>query len=185
MKYSKSRIYFSIKHSQIVINQLIMKTQDFINLLQANPVKELVFEYRSGQTVGANYHITEVKNITVDSVDCGGGTNYWKETVIQLLEDPSEKGKTRSMTAAKALGILNRVNSIKPMDPMSPVKFEYGNQTFHTTQLPVGDYITQGDQLLLRLREESALCKGRKSNMLNSPGGAGINKSVVPVGGCC
>lgn len=162
-----------------------MKTQDFINLLQANPEKELVFEYRSGQTVGANYHITEVKNITVDSVDCGGGTDYWKETVIQLLEDLSETGKTRYMTAAKALGILNRVNSIKPMDPLSPLKFEYGNQAFHTTQLPVGDYSSQGDRLLMRLREDSALCKGRKSYEVYTPAGTGINKSVVPVGRCC
>lgn len=161
-----------------------MKTQDFIQLLQANPEKELIFEYRSGQTVGANYHITEVKNVTVDSVDCGGGTGYWKETVIQLLENPSEINKTRYMTASKALSILNRVNNIKPMDPLSPVKFEYGNRAFHTAQLPVGSYSTQGDQLILRLQEESASCKG-KSKVVNTSIGGGIKKAAVSAVRCC
>lgn len=161
-----------------------MKTQDFIQLLQANPEKELIFEYRSGQTVGANYHITEVMNVTIDSVDCGAGTDYWKETVIQLWESPSEIGKKRYMTAEKALAILNRVNSIKPMDPLSPVKFEYGNRAFHTAQLPVGSYYTQGQQLIVRLREEPASCKGKNKAVHTSMGRA-IKKTVVSAGGCC
>lgn len=161
-----------------------MKTQDFIQLLQSNPEKELIFEYRDGQTVGANYHITEVKNVTVDSVDCGAGTGYWKETVIQLLENPSEINKTRYMTAAKALAILNRVNNIKPMDPLSPVKFEYGNPDFHTAQIPVGSYNTQGDHLIVRLREEAAACKG-KSKAVHVSTGRGAHKTVVSARGCC
>ena len=59
-----------------------MKTNEFLSVLKENTTKSLVFEYAPGRLVGANYHITEVKNITIDSVDCGSGTDFWKETII-------------------------------------------------------------------------------------------------------
>ena len=63
-----------------------MTTQEFFNTLKEHPGKSLLFQYTPGQLVGANYHITEVKHITVDSVDCGAREDSWKETIIQLWE---------------------------------------------------------------------------------------------------
>ncbi len=65
-----------------------MKTHEFLSLLKGNKNKNLLFEYKTGSLIGANYHITEVKNVTVDAVDCGAGTDFWKETIIQLWESP-------------------------------------------------------------------------------------------------
>ena len=48
-----------------------MKTQEFLELLKENQNKSLLFDYKNGALVGANYHITEVKNISIDAVDCG------------------------------------------------------------------------------------------------------------------
>ena len=109
-----------------------MQTSELLELLNTHNTKELLFENAPGLFVGANYHITEIKNITVDSVDCGAKTDFWKETVIQLWESPKEKGKTEFMTAYKALGILNKVDGIKPMQRDTEVKFEYSNDHFHT-----------------------------------------------------
>ncbi|MBT8302730.1 MAG: hypothetical protein KJO63_15510, partial [Maribacter sp.] len=109
-----------------------MKTKDFLSLLQENPNRSLLFEYKEGHQVGANYHITEVKNITVDAVDCGANTDFWKETIIQLWESPLDKDKRAFMTANKALSILNRVDLMKPMEKDVEVKFEYSNPNFHT-----------------------------------------------------
>ncbi len=47
-----------------------MKTQELFEVLKANQDKSLLFEYSEGQLVGANYHITEVKHVQIDSVDC-------------------------------------------------------------------------------------------------------------------
>ena len=41
-----------------------MKTNEFLNLLKEHTDKSLLFEYKQGHFVGANYHITEIKNIT-------------------------------------------------------------------------------------------------------------------------
>ncbi|MCW8981578.1 MAG: DUF6428 family protein, partial [Altibacter sp.] len=80
-----------------------MKTQELLDLLAAHSEKALLFEYAPKQYVAANYHITEVKHIAIDSVDCGAGTDAWKETIIQLWESPSEAGKTSFMSTYKAL----------------------------------------------------------------------------------
>jgi len=93
--------------------------------------------------VSANYHITEVKNTSIESVDCGAGTDAWNETIIQLWESPEELGKTEFMSAFKALGILNKVDKMRAMDRHAEVKFEYSNDQFHTAQLFVDDYTYQ------------------------------------------
>ena len=76
--------------------------------------KSLLFEYTPGLFVGANYHITEVKHISIDSVDCGARTDAWKETIIQLWESPNELDKKEFMSVYKALAILNKVGKMKP-----------------------------------------------------------------------
>jgi hypothetical protein len=139
-----------------------MKTQEFLNLLRENQNKSLLFEYQTGSLVGANYHITEVKNTTIDSVDCGARTDFWKETVIQLWESPKEKEKMEYLSARKALGILNKVNSLKPLEARAEVKFEYSNPSFHTAQLFVKDTIVKGDTLRVRLAVEKTDCKARE-----------------------
>merc|ERR1712137_343772 len=110
------------------------KTQELFKLIEQHQHKSLLFEYQPQQFVGANYHITEVKHVTVDAVDCGANTDYWKESIIQLWESPNEIGKTEYMSGFKALAILKKVAKMKPFDMTSEVKFEYSNSVFHTAQ---------------------------------------------------
>ncbi|WP_435624394.1 DUF6428 family protein [Flagellimonas sp.] len=140
-----------------------MNTQEFLNVLQENRHKSLLFEYQPGNLVKANYHITEVKNITVDSVDCGTGTDFWKETVVQLWESPSEIGKTEFMSASKALGILNKVDRIKPMVKDAELKLEYGNDGFHTAQLYVSGYSASDEALKFTLSVHRTDCKAKET----------------------
>lgn len=139
-----------------------MTTQEFFTTLEQHQDKSLLFEYAPNAFVGANYHITEIKHITIDSVDCGSQTDQWNETVIQLWESPSEKEKTDFMTVYKALGILNKVGQMKPYDLNSEIKFEYSNSTFHTAQLFVNDFIIQNDQLILKLVIKKTDCKAKE-----------------------
>lgn len=162
-----------------------MQTKEFLSLLKEHPNKSLEFEYKSGAFVGANYHITEVKNITVDAVDCGARTDYWKETVIQLWESPSEVGKTEFMGAFKALGILNKVNKIKPMAPEAEVKFEYSNSGFHTAQLFVDDILAGEDRLLVRLAVEKTDCKAKEECGVPVTANAEEEVCCSPESGCC
>jgi len=138
-----------------------MKTKELFSLLQEYPNKSLLFEYKDGHLVGANYHITEVKNITIDAVDCGANTDFWKETIVQLWESPKEKDKREYMTAHKALSILDKVDRMRPLEKEVEVKFEYSNYNFHTAQLFVNDFVIEENKLILKLGVEKTDCKAK------------------------
>ena len=163
-----------------------MKTQEFLSLIQEHQNKNLIFEYKEGALVGANYHITEIKNITVDAVDCGAGTDFWKETIIQLWESPTEKDSKKYMSGFKALGILNKVDSIKPMVKDAEVKFEYSNANFHTAQLHVHAFQVIENNLLLRLRAEPTDCKAKDAcGIPETATDSNSANSCAPGSGCC
>jgi hypothetical protein len=163
-----------------------MKTQELLSVLETNKNKSLLFEYAEGVFVGANYHITEVKHITVDSVDCGAQTDSWKETIIQLWESPDEVGKTEYMTVLKALGILTKVGRIKHYVSDSEVKFEYSNAMFHTAQLHVSDYNIKGENLIFKLAVQKTDCKAKELCGAPEPTET-VNESSCcsPSSGCC
>ena len=163
-----------------------MKTKEFLNILQSHPNKSLLFEYTPGQLVGANYHITEVKHLKIDSVDCGARTDAWNETIVQLWESPSEIGKTEYMSAFKALGILNKVGKMKPYDLNSEIKIEYSNPLFHTAQLFINDLEIYGDNLVAKLAVEQTDCKAKDECGVPEPVGAvSASESCAPGSGCC
>ena len=136
-----------------------MTTQELFNLLEQHQDKALMFEYAPNQFVGTNYHITEVKHVTIDSVDCGSKTDFWKETIVQLWESPKEIGKTEYMSVYKALAILKKVGKMKPYYLKAEVKFEYSNATFNTAQLFVDDYEISGQNIIVKLAIEKTNCK--------------------------
>jgi len=162
-----------------------MKTQEFLKLLNENKYKSLVFDYRNGALVGANYHITEVKNITVDAVDCGARTDFWKETVIQLWESPNELDKTEFMSANKALGILNKVHKMRPMELGAEVKFEYSNSNFHTAQLFVNEVDVDDNKILIKMGVEKTDCKAKEECGVPVEMAVEVAAGCTPGGGCC
>lgn len=136
-----------------------MKVSEFVEILEQQKNKELLFSYAKDQYVGANYHLTEVKNVQFDTTDCGGMTNFWEETHLQLWESPSELGKQDYMTTDKILSILRKVDGIKPLKPETDLKLEYGNEKFTTAVMPVSDIEFQENRLIVSLYSELTQCK--------------------------
>ena len=165
-----------------------MNTQEFFNVLEANKDKSLLFEYAPNLLVGANYHITEVKHLTIDSVDCGAQTDAWKETIIQLWESPSELGKTEYMNVYKALAILKKVGKMKPYVLDAEVKFEYSNANFHTAQLFVNDFEIRQNNLIVKLAIEKTDCKAKEVCGVSEPletVPVNVEPCCSPDGNCC
>ena len=162
-----------------------MKTKEFIELLQLHPGKSLLFEYQQGKTIAPDYHITEIKNVSVDSVDCGAGSDFWRETVVQLWESPVEKESRGYMSAYKALSIINRVDKIKPLQQDAILKFEYGNGHFHTAQLPVMGIEIGSDQLRVKLVPDITDCKAKSECGIPEEAVATSSAQCTPGSGCC
>ena len=162
-----------------------MRTKEFLELLQSHPNKSLLFQYAEGQLVGANYHITEVKHVKIDAVDCGAGIDAWNETIIQLWESPDEIGKTTYMSTDKAMGILNKVGQMKAYDLDAEVKIEYSNALFHTAQLFVNDFEIHGDNLLITLAVQKTDCKAKETCGVPEPAMVSEEGNCAPGSGCC
>ena len=163
-----------------------MKTIEFFNLLKQYSSHNLRFEYQPGKYVDHGYHITEVKHINIDAVNCGAGTESWNETLVQLWESPEDKEKD-NLTAYKALSILNKVGRIKPYDLEAEIKFEYGNDRFHISQLFVNDYIISGQELIITLALDRTDCKAKEACGVELTEAAAEQNSAccTPDGSCC
>lgn len=136
-----------------------MKVNKLLTLLREHSGKELLFEYAENQFAGTNYHLTEVKNVTFETVDCGGKVNDWKETHIQLWESPTEIGKKDYITTDKAVAILDRVDGIRPLWGETEVKIEFGNKDFHTAVLSIDSVNSDTGSITIRLFTYETGCK--------------------------
>ncbi|WP_415908868.1 DUF6428 family protein [Oleiharenicola sp. Vm1] len=65
-----------------------MKTSAFLSALRAHVALPVVF--RAGAAViPSSYHLTEVKRVAYETMDCGAMTHRWSETQFELWVPPS------------------------------------------------------------------------------------------------
>jgi len=137
-----------------------MKTSEFTQILRDNPEKSLFFEYHAGQFVRTDYHITEIKNVSYDTVDCGGILNKWNEVHIQLWENEIPE-PDHAVDTVKALNIFDAVQKVRPTFQDTEIKFEYGNSSFPTAVLPVYQIKEAGNSLIVQLTADQTTCKAK------------------------
>lgn len=135
-----------------------MNWQSFKNTLLEHPDLDLQFQYAENKWVNAAYHITEIKQAPITSVDCGGVMNSWTEIIVQLWE-PSGNHQSRAMKVNKALSIINVVESKLQLNPFGIVKIEFGNSQYDTRQMFPAEIIAGGDNLVVNLRPDFTRCK--------------------------
>lgn len=135
-----------------------MNWQEFKSRLQHNPDLILQFQFAEGKLVDAAYHITEIKQAPITSVDCGGKMNAWTEIIVQLWEPENEK-QDRAMQVSKALSIVELVEKSLPLNPNGTVKIEFGNSEFDTRQMLPNDFIEADGNLIVDLRPDAVQCK--------------------------
>ncbi len=136
-----------------------MTTQELLDTLALHPDKPLVFE-ASGQRVSPGYHVTEVMNVTYESMDCGGQANFWRETVVQLM-GPGAGDKPEFMTVQKFLSIYRRVAASLPVRGEAEIRFEYGDAARPAVHYHVGQVALEGAHLLVHLLPPGVTCKAR------------------------
>lgn len=126
--------------------------------LTRNQSLYLQFQYADNEWVKPSYHITEIKQAPITSVDCGGKVNTWTEIILQLWE-PEAKRQESAMTASKALSIVELVENAISLDPSAEVKIEFGNSRFDTRQMFPSMLISDGENLIVNLKADLVGCK--------------------------
>jgi hypothetical protein len=130
----------------------------FKETLEKHPDLILQFQYGDSKWVDASYHITEIKQAPIVSVDCGGVMNSWTEIIVQLWEPENEK-QDRAMKVSKALSIVDLVEKSLPLNPLGTVKIEFGNSQFDTRQMFPNQFILSDDYLIIDLQPDAVQCK--------------------------
>ena len=103
-----------------------MKTSAFISALRIAPNNQLIFVDLKGHAVGRGYHLTELKAASFETVDCGGQTNRWHETIVQLWVPPDPANDY--MTAAKFLKIFDKARGMIPLNLDAEIRVEFGDE---------------------------------------------------------
>lgn len=141
----------------------------FKNTLEQNPGLHLQFQYEAGKFVDRSFHITEIKQAPVVSVDCGGVMNSWTEVIVQLWEPPVREVE-QSMLVSKALKIVDLVEKSLPLEPNATVKIEFGNSKFDTRQMYPGEFLAEGDSFTVNLVPDFTQCKAITRDNTCKPG---------------
>lgn len=149
-----------------------MTTQEFIAALRKTPDHHLIFENEAGDSVPAGYHLTEIKAAHFDTVDCGGQTNRWDETIVQLWVPEGADDADGYMTAGKFLRIFDKVTAMIPLNREAEVRIEYGDRNifpslYHVESVTSGDGATR-----VLLAPPATTCKGRDRRLAKVESGA-------------
>ncbi len=137
----------------------IHRTAPFLAALRDAPALPLEFRLDGEPLVPAGYHVTEVKAVSIESMDCGGQANAWRETVIQLMDGTPDEARRGFMTTQKFLGIYDRVAARVPIQADSDVRVEYGNVTTPALQFHVHAVEVGSDSVTVDLRRPGVMCK--------------------------
>ncbi len=164
-----------------------MTWQSFRSQLEKYPEQILQFQYAAGTLVAPSYHITEIKQAPITSVDCGGKINAWTEIIVQLWE-PEQSQTNRAMAVNKALKIVDLVEKNIDLHPEAIVKIEFGNAAFDTRQMYPNQFRLEGENLVVNLQPDATQCKATdRGATCRTPGNKTLEAgtSCTPGGGCC
>lgn len=138
----------------------------FLNTVRRTPALPLEFRLNGQNLVPAGYHVTEVKAVTIESMDCGGQANAWKETVVQLMDGTPDEAREGFMTTQKFLSIYDRVAARIPVSAEADIRFEYGNVSSPALQYQLVQVDVQAERVVVELQVPGVMCKatGASSN---------------------
>ncbi len=138
-----------------------MKTSDFLSILHDTD-QPLNFRLPDGEIINGDLHITEVKNVTVDSTDCGGFKHSFQETVVQLWLDENS-GKQESWTTSKAAKIFDIVGKQRDHLLDAEAFIEFGDSSHLTSKYAI-NLLKDDASLTIQLQKIFPKCKPRSLN---------------------
>lgn len=157
-----------------------MTTQEFIAALRKTPEHKLIFENEAGDTVRAGYHLTEIKAAHFDTVDCGGQTNQWHETIVQLWVPAGASDDDEHMTAGKFLRIFDKVTAMIPLQREAEIRVEYGDGNFFPSLYHVESVVGERGTTRVLLAPPATTCKARDRRLAEAD-----TNACQPAAVCC
>lgn len=159
-----------------------MKTSAFLDLLHANRGRPLFFSLGRGRHVPAGYHLTEVKRVAFETMDCGAMTHAWKESHFELWSSPLPEIRKAFMAAEKFLNIVGRVEAQLPLDGDSEAKICFGDRNAPAAIYSVERVVIANGRLEVALTADQTQCKAATRRLKSLVSDV---TSCCSVSGCC
>jgi hypothetical protein len=149
-----------------------MNTAAFLTALRAQPTLALVFR-AGGRLVNPGYHLTELKRVAYETMDCGGLTHRWSETQFEIWVPPlSGVLPARDhMPAAKFLAIVDRVERTLPLDGEAPARIHAAFDGQPAALYDIANVTAAEGQLWIELTPDRTRCKAAERRLASATGG--------------
>lgn len=163
-----------------------MKTSAFLTALRAHAGLPLVFR-TADAAISSHYHLTEVKRVSYETMDCGAMTHRWSETQFELWVPPlvgALPGRDH-MKAGKFLAIVDRVEKELPLDGETSARVFVSLGDHPAALHDVASVVPVEGILWINLTTDRARCKAAERRVCNLVGGCGDNANGGADAPCC
>jgi len=169
------------------MTQSPLKIDALLTMLKSHPDLPVIFT-QNEQSISPGYHVTEVKMSVVNSLDCGQGTDQWRELAVQLLDGNAHSSQAH-MPATKMIGILDKALAANQADDNTQLYFEFaiGNAALQKSSVKAIEVVN--NTVTIALSATTAQCKPFERALASS--GAPVISSgccgsaPTPAKGCC
>jgi len=138
-----------------------MLVKNFLKTVRENEGLPMLFQH-NGEIVEGGFHVTEIKNVTVETIDCGNSIHDWKEVIVQVWLPEGVSADAERMSANKFMKIWDTVDNRLALFQDAEIKIEYGDERFNTANYQVGSLKPTAEGLLVDMQPLQTLCKPRE-----------------------
>lgn len=151
-----------------------MKTSSFLTALRANSSLPLVFR-AGGEIVTPGYHLTEVKRVAYETMDCGAMRHRWAESQFELWAPAAAQATAGRghMPAEKFLKIIERVEAELPLESAATARIHASFAGQPAALYDVDAVNARDGSLWVELTPDRTRCK------------AAERRTEAAGGGCC
>lgn len=149
-----------------------MNTSAFLRTLRQHPALPLVF--RAGRaTISPGYHLTEVKRVGYETMDCGAQTHRWSETQFELWVPRAAAAVAGRghMPADKFARIVDRVEKELPLAGEATARIFASFEGQPPALYEIGAVTPRDGQLEIELSADRTRCKAAERGVAAATGG--------------
>jgi hypothetical protein len=162
-----------------------MKTSAFLASLRQHAGLPLVFRAQ-GETVSPGYHLTEVKRVNYETMDCGAMTHEWAETQFEIwVPAGAAAGDRGPMAASKFLRIVERVEAKLPLNGAAEARIHASFPGQPAALYDIAAVQAGAQELRIELTPDRTRCKAAERQLATAAGVAGTENAGEPAAAGC
>lgn len=135
-----------------------MKTSSFLAQLRRYSNLPALFR-ADGSGIAPHYHLTEVKRVRYETMDCGAQSHQWSETQLELWVPATPDPERTHMSGGKLLQIIDRVERELPLTQDAVIRIHAAFRGQAPALYDVESIVAVDGALSIELAPDRTRCK--------------------------